>query len=32
MIQGRDLPIMMVIDIKFSEHIIIGGSGPYEGC
>ena len=32
MILGRDLLISLGLDLKFSENIIIGGEGPYEGC
>ena len=32
MILGRDLLTALVLDIKFSENVIIGGEGPYEGC
>ena len=31
MILGRDLLTALVLDLKFSENIIIGGEGPYEG-
>ena len=29
---GRDLFTALVLDLKFSENIIIGVEGPYEGC
>ena len=32
MILGRDLITALGLDLKFSENIIIGGEGPYEGC
>ena len=32
MILGRDLTNALGLYIKFSENIIIGGKGPYEGC
>ena len=32
MILGRDLLIALVLDIKFSENVMIGSEGPYEGC
>ena len=32
MILGGDLIIALGLDIKFSENIMIGGDGPYEGC
>ena len=32
MILGRYLLTAMGIDLKFSENIIIGGDGSYEGC
>ena len=32
MILGRDPLTALGMDIKFSENIIIGGDGPYEGC
>ena len=32
MILGRDLLTALGLDLKFSEDIIIGGEGPYEGC
>ena len=31
MILGRELPIVLVLHIKFSENVIIDGSVPYEG-
>ena len=31
MILGRDLLTALVLDIKFSDHFILGGEGPYEG-
>ena len=31
-ILGRDLLIPLGLDLKFSENVIIGGEGPYEGC
>ena len=30
MILGRDLLTALVMDLKFSDNIIIGGEGPYE--
>ena len=32
MILSRDLLIALGLDLKFSEKLIIGGEGPYEGC
>ena len=32
MILGRDLLTVLVLDLKFSKNISIGGDGPYEGC
>ena len=32
MILGTDLLTSLGMDRKFSENIIIGGEGPYEGC
>ena len=32
MILGRDLLTALGLDIRFSENIIIGGDGTYEGC
>ena len=32
MILGRDLLTSLGLDLKFSENIIIGGEGSYEGC
>ena len=32
MILGRDLLIALILDLKFSENVIIYGEGPYEGC
>ena len=32
MILGRDILTALVLDLKFSGHIIIGGDGPYKGC
>ena len=32
MILDRDLLIALVLDLKFSENVIICGEGPYEGC
>ena len=32
MILGRYLIINLGLDIKFSDYIINGGAGPYEGC
>ena len=32
MIPGRDLLTALVLDLKFSENVIRGGEGPYEGC
>ena len=32
MILRRDLLTTLVLDLTFSENIIIGGEGPYEGC
>ena len=32
MILGRDLLIALGLYLNFSEDIIIGGEGPYEGC
>ena len=29
---GRDLLIALGMDLKFSENVIIGGEGLYEGC
>ena len=31
MILGRDPLISLVLDLKFSDNVIIGGKGPYEG-
>ena len=31
MILGRDLLTALVLDLKFSDNIIIGGGAPYEG-
>ena len=31
-ILGRDILIAPGLDLKFSQSIIIGGEGPYEGC
>ena len=31
-ILGRDLLTTLGLDLKFSENVIIGGEGPYEGC
>ena len=31
MIIGRDVLTALVLDFKFSKHVIIGGDGPYEG-
>ena len=31
-ILGRYLLTALGLDIKFSENVIIGGEGPYEGC
>ena len=28
----RDLITALGLDLKFSESVIIGGEGPYEGC
>ena len=32
MILGTDLLNALGLDIKFSEHVIIGSTVPYEGC
>ena len=32
MILNRDLINALGMDLKFSENVIIGGEGPYEGC
>ena len=32
MILGRDLITALGLDFKFSDNIIIGGDGPYQGC
>ena len=32
MILGRYLLAALVLDIKFSKHVILGGAVPYEGC
>ena len=32
MILGRDLLTALGLDLKFSEDIIMGGDGTYEGC
>ena len=32
MILGRDLIIALVLDLKFSENIVIGSEVPYGGC
>ena len=32
MILGRDQLTALVMDLKFSDNIIIGGDGPYKGC
>ena len=32
MILGRDLLIALVLDLKFSENIIIGEEVPRKGC
>ena len=32
MILVRDLIATLGLDIKFSEKLVIGGEGPYEGC
>ena len=32
MIIGRDLLTALGPDLNFSENLIIGGEGPYEGC
>ena len=32
MILGRDLRTSLVLDLIFSNRIISGGKGPYEGC
>ena len=32
MILGRYLLTALVLDLKFSDNVIIGGKGPYEGC
>ena len=31
-ILGRKLLTALGLNIKFSESVIIGGEGPYEGC
>ena len=31
MILGRDLLTALGLDLKFSESLIIGNEGPYEG-
>ena len=32
MILGRDPLTALGLDLKFSENVIIGREGPYEGC
>ena len=32
MIPGKDLPTSLRIDLKFSDNVISGGEGLYEGC
>ena len=32
MVLGRDLLNALVLDLKFSKNVIIGGKGPYKGC
>ena len=32
MILGRDLLSALGLDLNFSQNLIIGGEGPYEGC
>ena len=32
MILVRDLLTALGLDLKFSDNVIIGGEGPYEGC
>ena len=32
MILGRYLLIALILNLIFSENVIIGGEGPYEGC
>ena len=32
MILGRDLISALGIVIKFSDHVMVGGAVPYEGC
>ena len=32
MILGRDLLTAWVLDLKFSEHVIIDCDGPYKNC
>ena len=32
MILGRGIITTLGLDIKFSEHVLIRGAGPYEGC
>ena len=32
MILGRDLLTALVLDLIFSENLIIGGEGPHEEC
>ena len=32
MILVRDLLTELGLDIKFSDNVIVGGEGPYEGC
>ena len=31
MILGRDLLTAVILDLKFSDNVIVGGEGPYEG-
>ena len=32
MILSRELITALGLDLKFSENLVIGGEGPYEGC
>ena len=31
MILGRNVPTALGLDLKFSDHVIVGVEGPYEG-
>ena len=31
MILGRDILTALVLDLNFSENVIVGGDGPYKG-